>query len=145
MTMPLRLPNMFPSKFAAAARGLACLVLLAGCNSGKQAGTGGGGSAAGSGAGGVSSGVMKAAAVRAEKKALVRTMEQPGQIVPLETTPLMAKVAGYVKEVKKDIGDVVKPGETLAVIAAPELLEEVKQKEAALKQAESGIVKPRPA
>jgi multidrug efflux pump subunit AcrA (membrane-fusion protein) len=90
---------------------------LSGCNSGKQAGTGGGGSGAGSGAGGVSSGVMKAAAVRAEKKALVRTMEQPGQIVPLETTPLMAKVAGYVKEVKKDIGDVVKPGETLAVIA----------------------------
>ena len=82
---------------------------------------------------------MKAAAVRAEKKTLVRTMEQPGQIVPLETTPLMAKIAGYVKEVKKDIGDVVKSGETLAVIAAPELFDEVKQKEAALKQAESGI------
>ena len=140
MTMPPRRLNMLRSKSIAAACGLACFALLAGCNSGKQAGTGVGGSAAGSGVGGASSGVMKAAAVRAEKKTLVRTMEQPGQIVPLETTPLMAKVAGYVKEVKKDIGDVVKPGETLAVIAAPELLEEVKQKEAALKQAESGIV-----
>ncbi|MBA4019775.1 MAG: hypothetical protein C0483_21630 [Pirellula sp.] len=142
MTMPPRRLKMFPSKFSAAACGLMCLALLAGCNSGKQAGVGGG-SAAGSGAGGASSGVMKAAAVRAEKKTLVRTMEQPGQIVPLETTPLMAKVAGYVKEVKKDIGDVVKPGETLAVIAAPELLEEVKQKEANLKQAESGIMQAR--
>jgi HlyD family secretion protein len=86
---------------------------------------------------------MKAAAVRVVKKSLVRTVEQPGQIAPLETTPLVAKVAGYVQEVKKDIGDKVDEGETLVLLRSPELLEEVKQKEAQCRQSESAIAQAR--
>jgi RND family efflux transporter MFP subunit len=118
---------------------------IVGCNPAKKpaAGTGSAGaqgSAAGQPAGASTAGAMKAAAVRAEKKSLVRTTEQPGQIVPLETTPIVAKVAGYVEAVSKDIGDPIKAGETLAVLTAPELQEDVKQKEALVKQAETGIV-----
>jgi len=117
------------------------MAMACGCappSKGKPASNGSAGSSGGSAA--ASAGTVKAAAVRAEKKALVRTMEQPGQIVPWETTPLVAKVAGYVKEVKKEIGEPVTLGETLAVISAPELLEDVKQKESLVKRAESGIV-----
>lgn len=87
--------------------------------------------------------VLRAAAVRVVKKSLIRTVEQPGRIEPYETTPLFAKVAGYVQDVRKDIGDAVKAGEPLVVLRSPEMLEEVKQKEAMLRQAESAILQAR--
>jgi RND family efflux transporter MFP subunit len=84
--------------------------------------------------------ILKAAAVRAVRKPLVRTTELPGKIAPFEETPIVAKIAGYVESVKHDIGDKVRKGEALAVLRAPELLEEVAQRKAAVAQAHSGIV-----
>src|SRR5207253_2133768 len=73
------------------------------------------------------------------KKSLVRTTELPGQIAPLESTPLVPKVAGYVKEIKKDIGDAIEAGKPLVVLTAPELDDEVRQKQSAVDAATSGI------
>lgn len=83
---------------------------------------------------------LKAAAVRVVRKSLVRATELPGKVEPFESTPVVAKVAGYVEFVKKDIGDKVTKGETLAVLRVPELLQDVEQKKAVVAQAQAGIV-----
>lgn len=50
-----------------------------------------------------------------------RTMMQPATVHPYYRAEVRAKVSGYVKEVKADIGDCVEAGTTLAVIAVPEM------------------------
>ncbi|MGC3971022.1 MAG: efflux RND transporter periplasmic adaptor subunit [Pirellulales bacterium] len=70
----------------------------------------------------------------------MRTTELPGKVEPFEAAPIFVKFAGYVDEVNKDIGDRVKKGETLAVLRAPELQQDVAQRKAAVAQAEAAIV-----
>ena len=50
-----------------------------------------------------------------------KTIELPAELLPLEKADIAARVQGYVKEMKVDIGDKVRRGQTLAVIEAPEL------------------------
>jgi membrane fusion protein, multidrug efflux system len=50
----------------------------------------------------------------------VRTITLIGESRPFATATLYAKVSGYLKEVLVDKGDVVKQGQTLAVIESPE-------------------------
>lgn len=70
------------------------------------------------------------------RKALQRTVEQPGTIQAYEETPLYARLAGFVdKKIHKLIGDEVKQGDVLAEIAIPELVEEANQKKALVDQA----------
>jgi RND family efflux transporter MFP subunit len=77
--------------------------------------------------------------LKPQRKLLERRCEQPGEIAAFEETPLYAKVAGYVQTVNVDIGDKIKQGQTLAVLAVPELIEELKQKAALVTQAQSQI------
>jgi RND family efflux transporter MFP subunit len=66
-------------------------------------------------------------------------VEQPGSIQPFETTPLVAKLPGYVKSLRKDLGDPVAAGEVLAEIDIPELEREADQKAAAVLQAAAEV------
>jgi RND family efflux transporter MFP subunit len=66
-------------------------------------------------------------------------IEQPGGIRAYEETPLFAKLAGFVKAVKADIGDNVEPGTVLAQLAIPELEDEGRQKEALVDQAAAEV------
>jgi RND family efflux transporter MFP subunit len=77
--------------------------------------------------------------IKPQRKLLERRSEQPGEIAAREETPIYAKVAGYVQAVNVDIGDRIKQGQTLAVLAVPELMEELNQKAAVVVQAESQI------
>jgi len=70
-------------------------------------------------------------------KTLVAAVEQPAAIQPFEVTPVVAKLAGYVKDVKVDIGDLVKAGTPLAELDIPELVQEAEQKKALVKLAEA--------
>ena len=75
------------------------------------------------------------------------TVEQPGTLMAFETTPLMAKLPGYVSRVLVDIDDPLegpsadgqKPGTLLAEISMTEVREEAKQKEAEAAHARSGV------
>ena len=69
--------------------------------------------------------------VRPERRTIRRTTEQPGQIEAFETTPIHARVAGYVRKWNVDIGAKVKKGQVLAVLSVPELDAEAEQKQAA--------------
>jgi RND family efflux transporter MFP subunit len=68
---------------------------------------------------------------------LKKSVDLPGELQPYLQTDLFAKVQGYVRNIKVDIGDRVHKGQTLAVIEAPEVNTRVLQSEAALASAKS--------
>ncbi|HMH32173.1 MAG TPA: efflux RND transporter periplasmic adaptor subunit [Puia sp.] len=45
----------------------------------------------------------------------------PGELIPYEQAEIHSKVAGYIRQMKCDIGSVVKKGQVLAIISAPEI------------------------
>lgn len=59
----------------------------------------------------------------------------PGTILAWHEAPVYARVKGYIKQWRVDIGDKVKKGDLLAVIDAPELDAQLRQAEADLKVA----------
>ncbi len=75
--------------------------------------------------------------VKPEQMTVRRTVEQPGQIEAAETTPIYAKLAGYVENVNVDIGDKVKKGQVLAELRMPEVEADLEQKRAMIDQARS--------
>jgi HlyD family secretion protein len=83
--------------------------------------------------------------VSPKKQPLAWSTEQPGTVSAFETTPVMAKLPGYVAKVHVDIGDKVdgpkdgKPGTLLAEVSIPELVAEGKQKAAEVKRAEADV------
>lgn len=81
--------------------------------------------------------VPRVTTITPERRTVRRTTEQPGQIEAAETTPLYAKLAGYVESVAVDIGDQVKKGQVLAVLRVPEAEADLKQKRAMIEQAEA--------
>jgi RND family efflux transporter MFP subunit len=78
-------------------------------------------------------------AAKPARRALVLSTTQPGRIEAFERTPLFAKVAGYVDAVLVDIGDIVKKDDVLVRLAIPELVDELHEKEARVKQAEAEV------
>ena len=64
-----------------------------------------------------------------------KTVDLPSELLPWLQTDLSAKVPGYVREMKVDIGDPVHKGQTLAIIEAPEVQAQVSQSEAAVQAA----------
>jgi RND family efflux transporter MFP subunit len=58
---------------------------------------------------------------------------------PFQEIEVHAKVAGFLKSISVDVGDRVKTGQLLAVLEIPELQDEIKQDEAAVKRATEEI------
>src|SRR4030095_4655035 len=52
-----------------------------------------------------------------------------------------AKVSGYVRQMKVDVGDRVKAGEVLAVLETPELQDELQQASAGVERANQEVVR----
>jgi RND family efflux transporter MFP subunit len=66
-------------------------------------------------------------------------LQLPGNIQAVIEAPILARANGYLKQRLVDIGDNVRSGQTLAIIEAPELDEQVRQAQAALAQARAGV------
>src|SRR5437899_932749 len=109
--------------------GLLCLGSLAGCSKPSGAQTGDKAEAAPS----------TVSLVKPVRETVSHKIEQPGHIEAYEQTPLYAKIAGYVQELKKDIGDPVHKGEVLATLRVPEMVEKLKQKDALVGQADAEL------
>jgi RND family efflux transporter MFP subunit len=75
--------------------------------------------------------------VKPERATVRRTTEEPGQIQAFETTPIYAKIAGYVDQVVVNIGAKVKKGQVLAELRVPEIEADLKQKRAMIEQAQA--------
>ncbi len=83
--------------------------------------------------------------VRPERHALQRLVEQPGWVEAYERAPLFARIAGYVRAVRADIGTRVRKDDVLAEVDVPEMEVDLKQKEAAVGQAEAQVKQARAA
>jgi RND family efflux transporter MFP subunit len=71
-----------------------------------------------------------------KKDSVQKTISLPGDLFPNENIQIRAKVQGYIKEFKVDIGSRVKKGQVLALIDAPEInthVEELNEKVKAAK------------
>ncbi|HLZ86381.1 MAG TPA: efflux RND transporter periplasmic adaptor subunit [Puia sp.] len=107
---------------------VAALILSGACNEPAAPGTGGN-------AAGAPADTVQAFLLRTDT--LKKSVELPGELLPFYQTDLFAKVQGYVREMRVDIGDRVRKGQTLAVLEAPEVNTQVFQSEAALGAARS--------
>ena len=78
-----------------------------------------------------------------KRQAILWVIEQPGSVQPFEMTTIEARVGGYLKAVKVDLGDEVRgpkgtePGIVLAELDVPELVQELESKKAAVELAKA--------
>jgi membrane fusion protein, multidrug efflux system len=72
-----------------------------------------------------------------KKQAVVKALTLPAELHPWERAELYAKVQGYVKTVKVDIGNKVKRNEILAIIDAPEVAANYGRSSADIQSAEA--------
>lgn len=98
-----------------------------------------------------SSALPKVSVVSAQRKTLVQRTEQPGEIQAFSRTEIHAKITGFLERLLVDIGDrvegpkfdeqgnVTAPGTLLAQLVAPELIDELQQKEANVTKARANI------
>jgi len=76
-------------------------------------------------------------AVRVISRPLDRKVELPGEFVPYLSVPVHAKIPGFVEKVEVDRGSVVKEGQLLATMIAPELNAQRAEAKAKVSAAES--------
>jgi RND family efflux transporter MFP subunit len=70
-------------------------------------------------------------------KPVSRTVELPSELLPFLTVSVHAKVAGYVDRVLVDRGSVVKQGDLLVELTAPEMKAQIVESESKLQAAEA--------
>jgi RND family efflux transporter MFP subunit len=80
--------------------------------------------------------VAVAGASRADlSNGLVLTAE----FAPFQDVDVMAKVSGYIREIKVDIGDRVSPGQLLATLEIPEMQDDLNRAAAAIEEANADL------
>ncbi|MGN6491897.1 MAG: efflux RND transporter periplasmic adaptor subunit [Agriterribacter sp.] len=68
---------------------------------------------------------------------VVKSIELPAELLPYEQAELFARVQGYIKDLKADMGDKVRKGQTLVLIEAPELQTKYAEFQASLQAAKA--------
>jgi multidrug efflux pump subunit AcrA (membrane-fusion protein) len=77
--------------------------------------------------------------VHPQRRDIRMTVIQPGTVEAYETTPIYARIAGYVEKYNFNIGDRVKAGDVLLDMWIPDYVEQHSQTSAAVKRAEAQI------
>jgi RND family efflux transporter MFP subunit len=72
-----------------------------------------------------------------------RTVDLPATLQPLDTATIFARATGYIARREVDIGSVVHRGDLLAVIAAPDLDQQLAQARAQLVQTQAALTQSR--
>jgi len=79
------------------------------------------------------------AAARVETANLSRDLVLTAEFKPYQEIDVMAKVAGYVKQINVDIGDRVQRGQLLAILEIPELQDDLRRATAAVQRAQADV------
>ena len=74
--------------------------------------------------------------VKAARADLASDLVLTAEFEPFQQVDVMAKVAGYVRSIKVDIGDRVREGQVLATLEIPEMEDDLTKAAAAIDQAE---------
>jgi RND family efflux transporter MFP subunit len=86
-----------------------------------------------------SSGEVSVGVVKVQQKSLGRTLTVSSELVPFQEIDVYAKESGYVKQLNVDYGSRVQKDQVLATLEIPELQLQVKEDEAAIKNATAQI------
>ena len=78
---------------------------------------------------------------QAKRTDLINTLNLAAEFRPFQEVDVYARVAGYVRQMKVDVGDRVKAGEVLAVLEVPELEAELQQASAAVDSADQEVIR----
>lgn len=71
------------------------------------------------------------AVARAKREDIARKLTLSAEFRPFQEIDVMAKVAGYVRQINVDVGDRVRQGQLLAVLEVPEMTDDIERAEAA--------------
>jgi len=82
---------------------------------------------------------VSVAVTKVRRADLTRTVDLTAEFLPWQEVEIHAKVAGYVKEMKVDVGDHAKTGDILATLEIPEIEDEEKQADAAVLTAQENV------
>jgi RND family efflux transporter MFP subunit len=82
-----------------------------------------------------------AAVVAVTRGNLASSLTVAGQFQPYQQVDLHAKVSGYIRWIKVDIGDRVRRGEVLALLEVPELQDQVQGAQAEVRHSQSDITR----
>src|SRR5512143_2438686 len=81
------------------------------------------------------------AVARAEMEDLSHDIVLTAEFKPFQEIDVMAKVAGFIKEIRVDAGDRVKQGELLATLEIPEMADDIVRAKAAVDRSESEVAR----
>jgi RND family efflux transporter MFP subunit len=81
------------------------------------------------------------AVVAAVRLDMAKTMTVTAELVPYQEVEVMAKVAGYVQKVLVDVGDRVRQGQTLAILEAPEMKDDLTRAAASIQRYRAELVR----
>jgi RND family efflux transporter MFP subunit len=79
------------------------------------------------------------AVVQARRLTLTSDLRLTAEFEPFQEVDVMAKVSGYIKEIKVDIGDRVQEGQILATLEVPEMRDDLTRAAAAIEQANAEL------
>jgi RND family efflux transporter MFP subunit len=82
-----------------------------------------------------------AAVVRVTRGQLASSLTIAGQFQPYQQVDLHAKVSGYIRWIKVDIGDRVRQGQVLAALEVPELQDQLQGAQAEVRHTQSEIAR----
>jgi RND family efflux transporter MFP subunit len=85
--------------------------------------------------------VPTVAVAKAGMEDLSRSLILTAEFKPFQEVDLMAKVAGYVKNISVDVGDRVQQGQVLAVLEIPEMADDLARAQAALDRSQSEVAR----
>ncbi|MEO8658806.1 MAG: efflux RND transporter periplasmic adaptor subunit [Bryobacteraceae bacterium] len=79
------------------------------------------------------------AVARAETEDLSHGLVLTAEFKPFQEIDVMAKVAGFIKEIRVDAGDRVRQGQLLAILEIPEMTDDIARGKATIDRAESEL------
>lgn len=81
------------------------------------------------------------AVARAATADLSRDLVLTAEFKPFQEVDVMAKVSGYVKQIRVDVGDLVKEGELLATLEVPEMSDDLRKSQAGVRHSQSEVAR----
>ncbi|MGA2267170.1 MAG: efflux RND transporter periplasmic adaptor subunit [Bryobacteraceae bacterium] len=85
--------------------------------------------------------VPTVAVARTTTENLSRDLILTAEFRPFQEVDVMAKVAGYIKQINVDVGDRVKLGDPLATLEIPEMADDLRRANAAVERAQSEVAR----